>query len=133
MNFIIKRFSEWIGLKEKIHNQEHRPPLFKDGEIWWSYFGENVGAEANGKGVQFTRPVLVFKKYDRFSFFAIPLTTKNKIGTWYCSFTHAGKLQTAQLAQGKVISYKRLKERMGKIDSSDYKKIKEAFFTLHKI
>lgn len=132
MTIIIKRFLEWIGLKERLYNQEHRPPLFKEGEIWWCYLGENIGTEVNGKGTQFTRPVLIFRKYDRLSFFAIPLTTKNKSGTWYCSFKHGGKLQTAQLAQGRVVSYKRFKERIGKIDSVDYKKIKEAFFILHK-
>lgn len=132
MNTIIKRFLEWLTVKEKLHAQEHRPPLFKEGEIWWCYVGENVGIEVNGKGAQFTRPVLVFRKYDRFSFFAIPLTTKNKVGTWYCSFTHSGKLQTAQLAQGRVVSYKRLKELIGKIDSADYEKVKEAFTVLHK-
>lgn len=132
MTTIIKRFLEWVGLKEKLHNKEHRPPLFKEGEIWWCYVGENIGIEVNGKGTQFTRPVLVFKKYDRFSFFAIPLTTKDKVGTWYCSFMHGGKLQTAQLAQGRVVSYKRLRELFGKIDSVDYKRIKEAFIALHK-
>lgn len=128
---IVKRFLEWIGLKEKIHNQEHLPPLFKEGEIWWCYIGENVGSEVNGKGLQFTRPVLIFRKYDRFSFFAIPLTTQNKVGTWYFPFVHNGKTQIAQLAQGRVISYKRLKERVGKIDSVDYEKIKKAFISLH--
>lgn len=132
MNQIIKRFLEWMGLKERLHNQEHRPPLFKEGEIWWCYLGENIGTEVNGKGTQFTRPVLIFRKYDRFSFFAIPLTTKNKVGTWYCSFEHSGKLQTAQLAQGRVVSYKRLKERVGKIDSTDYKRVIESFSVLHK-
>ena len=128
---MFKRFLEWIGLKEKIHDSEHQPPLFKEGEIWWRYVDENVGAEVNGKGNQFTRPVLVFRKYDRYSFFALPLTTKRKIGTWYSAFTHAGKTQTAQLAQGRVVSFKRLKERVGKIDSADYTRIKKAFLSLH--
>ena len=122
---------EWIKLKEKLHGNASRPPLFKEGEIWWCYVGENVGAEVNGKGEQFTRPVLIFKKYDKFSFFAIPLTTKKKVGTWYCSFRYGGDLQNAQLAQGRVVSYKRLKERIGKIDSSDFEKIKKAFLELH--
>lgn len=129
---MMKRFLEWIGLKERLHQAEHTPPLFKEGEIWWCYIGENIGAEVNGKGEQFTRPVLILRKYDRFSFFAIPLTTKNKIGTWYCSFTHNGKFQNAQLAQGRVISYKRLKEQVGKVDSLDYGRVCQAFINLHK-
>lgn len=130
---MVKRFLEWIGLKEKIHNQEHIPPLFKEGEIWWCFVGENVGSEVNGKGFQFTRPVLILRKYDKFSFFALPLTTQNKIGSWYCSFAHNNKSQTAQLAQGRVVSYKRLKERIGKIDSVDYEKVRKTFSQLHKL
>lgn len=42
---IIKRFLEWMTIKEKLHSKEHKPPLFKEGEIWWSYFGENIGTE----------------------------------------------------------------------------------------
>ena len=129
---MIKKFLEWVGLKEKLHNKDHIPPLFKEGEIWWCYFGENVGTEMDGKGQSFTRPVLILKKYDKFSFLAIPLTTKTKVGTWYFTFTHSDKKQTAVLSQARTINYKRLKERVGKVDSNDYKNIKEAFISLHK-
>ena len=129
---IIKRFLEWIGLKEKLHNAENVPTFFKEGEIWWCHCGENVGTEMNGKGSFFTRPVIVMKKYDRYSFLAVPLTTKEKSGTWYASFTHGVKRQTAVLSQARAISYKRLKERVGKMDSADYGNIKEAFKKLHK-
>ena len=129
---VIKRFLEWIKLKEKLHGKEHKPPLFKEGEIWWSYFGENIGTEMNGKGDAFTRPVIILKKYDRFSFLAIPLTTQGKEGTWYFTFTHSNKKQTAVLSQSRIINYKRLKERVGKVDSVDYENIKKAFPDLHK-
>ncbi len=129
---MIKFFLEWIGLKEKLHNKENIPPFFKDGEVWWCYFGENVGTEMNGKGNFFTRPVIVLKKYDRYSFLAVPLTTKEKSGTWYFGFIHGGKRQTAVLSQARTTSYKRLKELVGKIDSADYADIKEAFEKLHK-
>ena len=129
---IIKKFLEWIKLKERLHSKEHKPPLFKEGEIWWSYFGENVGTEMNGKGDAFTRPVIILKKYDRFSFLAIPLTTQGKEGTWYFTFTHNKKKQTAVLSQSRIINYKRLKERVGKVDSVDYENTKKAFLGLHK-
>ena len=62
---MLKRFLEWIGLKEKLHHTEHQPPLFKEGEVWWCYIGENVGVEVNGKGKQFTRPALILNGYGR--------------------------------------------------------------------
>ena len=129
---MFKRFLEWIKLKEKLYSKEHIPPLFKEGEIWWSYFGENVGTEINGKGDFLTRPIVVLKKYDRHSFLAIPLTTQSKEGTWFLTFTHNKKTQTAVLSQARIISYKRLKERVGKVDSIDYDNIKKAFSDLQK-
>lgn len=112
--------------------QEHTPPLFKEGEIWWCHFGENIGMEMNGKNETFTRPVVILKKYDRYSFLAVPLTTHSKEGSWYLTFTHNQKSQTAVLSQARVISYKRLKELFGQIDSTDYNNIKKAFLDLHK-
>lgn len=129
---MIKRFLEWIKLKSTLHHKEHIPPLFKEGEIWWCYFGENIGTEMNGKGDAFTRPVLVLKKYDKFSFLAIRLTTQSKEGTWYVTFTHNRKKQTAILSRAKMINYKRLKELVGKVDSVDFNGIKGAFLELHK-
>lgn len=129
---IIKRFLEWIKIKEKLHSKEHKPPLFKEGEIWWSYFGENVGTEMNGKGDSLTRPVIILKKYDRFSFLAVPLTTQGKDGTWYFTFIHNQKKQTAVLSQARLLNYKRLKELVGKLDSVDYENIKKAFLSIHK-
>ncbi|MDD5318527.1 MAG: type II toxin-antitoxin system PemK/MazF family toxin [Candidatus Pacebacteria bacterium] len=130
---MLKRFLEWIGVKEKLHSTKHEPPFFKEGELWWCFLGENIGVETNGKGNKFTRPVLVFKKYDRFSFFAIPLTTKIKPGTWYCPFKHNNFRENACLAQCRVLSHKRLCGLIGKIGREDYKKIEQAFASLHKL
>ena len=64
---------DWI--KEKLHNKEHKPPLFKEGEVWWCYWGENVGIEINGKNDQFTRPVFILKNTTSILF---RITTFNK-------------------------------------------------------
>ncbi len=127
----IKRFLEWIGVKEKLHAHESKPPFFKEGEIWWCHWGENVGTEMNGKGDFFTRPVLVLKKYDKYSFLAVPLTTKHKDGTWYYTFMYNQKKQTVVLSQARVTNYKRLKELMGKTEGIDYQNIKKSFMDLH--
>lgn len=129
---VIKRFLEWIKIKSGLDKKEHAPPLFKEGEIWWCHFGENIGTEMNGKGDAFTRPIIILKKYDRYSFLAVPLTTQSKEGTWYFTFTHNQKNQTAVLSQIRVVNYKRLKELIGKMDSTDYDNIKKAFLDLHK-
>ncbi len=128
---MIKRFLEWVGLKEKLHNQGHRPPLFKEGEIWWCYMGENVGIEMNGKGEKFTRPIFVFKKYNKYSFLGLPLTTKVKVGTWYAPVRFGEKDQIAVLAQGRVFDYRRLKEKIGELEEGESKKIRDGYTALH--
>ena len=127
-----KFFKEWFSLKEKIHKADYTPPLFKEGEIWWCHLGENIDVEINGKGIEFARPVIIFKKYNQFSFFALPLTTKRKTGTWYCSFKYKDKFQNTNLSQGRSLTYKRLRQLIGKLDSTDYQKIADKFFELHK-
>lgn len=128
---MVKNFIEWMTLKAKIHTRESKPPFFKEGEIWWCHWGENIGTEMNGKGAPFTRPIFILKKYDAYSFMTLPLTTKHKIGTWYYTFTHNKRQQTIVVSQARVVNYKRLKELVGKTDSKDYESIKNAFMKLH--
>lgn len=128
---VIKRFLEWIGLKEKLHKNEAVPPLFKEGEIWWCYVGENIGNEINGKSEQFSRPVFVFKKYDRYSFLGLPLTTTLKEGTWYIEINFTGIKQTVVLSQGRTFDYRRFKEKIGELDGFDVQKIRDGYIKLH--
>jgi mRNA interferase MazF len=128
---MLKRFLEWIGIKERLHSKEHKPPLFKEGEVWWCYLGENVGVEMNGKGEKFTRPILMLKKYDKYSFLALPLTTKTKTGSWYVNITFNGINQTVTLSQGRTLDYKRLKEKVGQLEENDFSKISKAYLDLH--
>ncbi len=127
----IKRFLEWITLKKKLHDNLHVLPLFKEGEVWWCSFGENVGIEVDGKGSKFSRPAVIFKKLSADGFFAIPLSTKIKIGTWYVPITHRQVKCVAVLSQVRVLSAKRLLEKYGELDQKDVQIIKEGFFMLY--
>lgn len=128
---IIKSFFEWFGLKEKIHNNNAIPPFFKEGEIWWCYVGENVGNEINGKSDKFTRPIFIFKKYDKYSFMGLPLTTKLKEGTWYVEINFSEIKQTVVLSQGRTFDYRRFKEKIGELDGFEVKKIRDGYKELH--
>ena len=110
---MLKRFLEWFSLKEKLHSAESKPPLFKEGEIWWCALGENVGIEVNGKGKPFSRPVYVYKKLSANGFLGIPLSTSDKVGTWYAEINFQGKKAVANLAQCRVLSHLRMYEKMG--------------------
>lgn len=47
-----KNFDNW-NIKKKHIDKNKRILEFKEGEIWWSHFGINVGEEAYGKGENF--------------------------------------------------------------------------------
>ncbi len=127
---IVKRFLEWIRLKEKLHQGVSKPPLFKEGEIWWCSIGENVGREINGKSVLFSRPVLIFKKLSRETFLGLPTTSQSRNGTWYVEITYGGRLVTVILSQARILDAKRMSTKIGKIDSANIKKVKIGFRNL---
>lgn len=124
---VFKRFLEWIILKQKLHFSDHKPPLFSEGEIWWCSIGENVGTESNGKGILFSRPVVIFKKLSKENFLGLPATTKIKRGTWYVEVKHGNRVICITLSQARVFDVKRLSTRIGMIDEMDVLKIKRAF------
>ncbi len=128
---MIKRFLEWIGLKEKLNKQNHEPPLFKENEVWWCYIGENVGNEINGKSEKFTRPIFIFKKYDRYTFFGLPLTSKKKVGSWYVPISFLNTSQTVVLSQSRIFDYRRLDKKIGELTLGEGVFIREEFTHLH--
>ena len=126
-----KDFSQWMGEKKKISDRENKPPFFKEGEMWWCHIGENVGSEIDGKGDLFTRPIVIYKKLGSGSMLAIPTSTKQKEGTWYVPFRYKGVDEVALLSQIRIISYKRLKEKIGKLSESEMADIKAGFRNLY--
>ncbi len=73
----LKDFVNWIQYKIFL-NTKQKYPKFKEGEIWWTSFGVNVGIETDGKNDKFNRPVLVVKKFNGKQFWAVPITSKFK-------------------------------------------------------
>lgn len=121
---------QWFCLKLKVHKRG-QSVLFKEGEVWWCNFGENIGVEVNGKNAPFSRPALVFKKLNRHSFMAIPLTSQPHQGSWYVKFEFKNKMSWANLAQAKTLSSKRLYGRLGTTTHGDFIKIKNGFRELY--
>ncbi len=120
----------WSSLKLKIHNSSKEKP-FKEAEVWWCNFGENIGVEVNGKNAPFSRPAIVLKKHNKHSFMAIPLTSQPHTGNWYVEFEFRGKKSWANLAQAKSLSAKRLYRRMGMTTKGDFLKVKLGFYGLY--
>ena len=124
-----KDFDGWIIVKKDIHKMRIIHNI-KRGEIWWSSVGENVGTEICGKGKTFSRPVIVFRKLDRYSFWAIPLTSKPHKGSWYVSFDFNGRDEVAVVSQIEYMSVYRLHRKIGQMSNLDFQKVYEGFCNL---
>ncbi|MBA3733559.1 type II toxin-antitoxin system PemK/MazF family toxin [Patescibacteria group bacterium] len=120
-----KDFDLWNEKKKKIDALE-QILFFKEAEVWWVNLGLNVGFEMNGKGDEFIRPVLIIKKYNHYSFLAVPLSTSTKINKYRVSVGVVdGKNAVANLSQLKNIDSKRLINKIGYIEHNLFKSIKE--------
>lgn len=130
MQDFLLRFKQWFDLKSKLWDKESKT-FFKQREIWWCSVGLNLGEEIFGKGDKFTRPVLIFKKFTHNSFMALPLTSKEKFGTWYIEIIHAGKKSWVILNQARILDKKRLTNRIGTLDDADYAQVKKKFLKFY--
>jgi mRNA interferase MazF len=123
----MKRFLEWIGLKEALHSRMHRPPFVSERDLWWVSIGENIGSEMNGKSDRFTRPAFVLKKLAHGFYLIAPTTTKEHTGSWYVRVSLAGLDEYVCLNQIRVVDYRRLYSKLGQLDTDDFDRVKEGF------
>ena len=124
-----KDFDKWNIQKKRIHDTESSRN-FHEREIWSAAIGENVGYEQDGKGNEFLRPLIVFKKFSRHVFWGIPLTRTDKESRFYARFDFQGSSSTAILSQIRLFDAKRLRYKIGKMSVADYQQVKKKFTDL---
>lgn len=125
-----KDFKKWHDKKAHLHDSGSRV-FFHEREVWWCSLGLNIGFEQDGKGPSFARPVLIFKKFNNETFWAIPLTTKVKTGKyWFSVNLEDGIKRTAVLSQLRLVDAKRLYQKIGVLNEDNYQKLTEAFIKL---
>src|SRR3990167_3366795 len=78
-----KDYAEWHSRKTEIEHLGETRLFFHEREVWWCSIGHNVGFEQDGKGEKFARPVLVFKKFNKEVFWALPISTRIKKSKFY--------------------------------------------------
>ncbi len=121
-----KDYDIWNGLKKKIQFENSPVKYFpQEREVWMSSLGKNIGHEQNGSGNNFSRPVLVVKKFNNHMFWCVPLSTKQKKFDFYFNFTDPNNQKVSViLAQLKLVSIKRLKRKLYEIDVDILEKMK---------
>jgi mRNA-degrading endonuclease toxin of MazEF toxin-antitoxin module len=124
-----QKFNNWNNLKQKIDKKNIIP--FKQGEIYFVSVGQNIGYEIYGKKELYLRPVLVYRKLSKQTFIGIPLSSKQKDGTYFYTFRYSDKtLSTALLNQIRVFDIKRAEYFDGTIKISDLGKLKDKLLKL---
>jgi mRNA interferase MazF len=127
-----KRFGEWVQYKEKLHYIKKGSPLIREGDLWWLSIGENIGSEINGKSHLFSRPGVILKRLSYRLYLIAPTTSQKREGSWYAQIMQEKRHVSICLHQIRVIDYRRLSNRLGKLDSNDFEKVKEIFLNLYK-
>ena len=113
-----KDFDRWNKLKKSIDAADDQRLYFHEGDFWWVHLGVNVGYEIDGKQREFSRPVVVLRKYNQYSFLALPLTTNEKPSKWRVAIGDVtGRQAFAVLSQLRNIDSRRLIEKKGHVDA----------------
>jgi mRNA interferase MazF len=129
----MKEFDKWNEVKKRTEQKEETA-IFKEREIYWANIGENIGYEQNGKGEDFMRPLLVFRKYSNKLFCGIPLSTTIRDGSFFFNFKFSkDKESSALLVQAKTFDGKRLDRKIGMIDKDDFKRLEQKMKELMKL
>jgi len=121
----MEEYDKWNEIKKNISKIEIQL-TFKVREIYWVKLGQNVGYETDGKGKDFLRPVVVFRKFGKNTFLGIPLTTSEKDDIFHFQFILSQNQKTnyANLSQIKLIDTKRIKSKLGKMSVDDFNNMK---------
>ena len=112
-----KDFDRWNKVKKAINAADEEGRLyFHEGDIWRVHLGVNVGYEIDGKSSDFSRPVIILRKYNQYSFLALPLTTNARPNKWRMPIgSVADRDAFAILSQLRNIDSRRLIEKKGHV------------------
>ncbi len=124
INKILEIFDKWNN-KKKIITQKSKTIFVKERDIVFINMGQNIGIEQDGKGDEFLRPVVVYKKFNNSMFLGIPLTSSLKDSRFYFNFEFNSKTDgirrsSAILSQIRAFDTKRVKFRLGIIEKDDF-------------
>jgi mRNA interferase MazF len=122
-----KDFDTWNEEKKSINSLDPAGIYFGNGDMWWCRIGVNVGDEEDGKGALFERPILVVRKFNPLLFWAIPLSTKMKKNPYYIHCISAtGEMRSAIISQIRLMSIKRLTDKIGSAETNSFLAVKKA-------
>lgn len=79
-----------------------------------------------GKNSNFSRPVIILKKLNSNTCIILPLSTKQKRGSWFFTLELHKKIQIVSLHQIRFVSIKRFIQKIAEIPEPEFDLIKKA-------
>ena len=122
-------FELWNNKKQFLE-KTRKTLWFKEGEIVYINMGKNIGFEQDGKGKDFLRPVLIYKKFNSEQFIGFALTSQQKKGKFYVELSHNGRVSYAILSQIRTYSAKRISHKIAHISNIKLKEVHDKFISL---
>ena len=126
----LKDYESWFVLKPKLHSADPSRHV-NARDIWWCSIGINIGHEMDGKSGKASRPVLVLRKLSAYTFVGLPLTSKEKMGSWYVPITIHRKVSRVILSQVRVFDVRRLTTKIAQLDTKDFKEVRKRFIEFY--
>ena len=118
-------YDVWNEKKKLIDETKIKKQYFEERDIVFMSMGKNIGFEQDGKGEEFLRPVLVYKKFNHEQFIGFAMTSKHKSQEKF--YYKLKDKSYVILSQIKTFSSKRIKYNHSKISKDNLKKIHEKF------
>ena len=125
----MKDFNAWNELKIQLE-EKSVPVNFHEREIWLAYCGLNLGYEQDGKHERFLRPVVIIKKFNRDTFWGLPLTHAAKEGPYFVCINFENSVSVVVLSQLKFMDQKRLFRRIGSISDDEFIMLRNCLISL---
>ena len=123
-----KQFNDWNSLKQTLNTNKINFQ-FRQKDIYFMSIGKNIGFEQSGHGENFKRPVLVYKKFNKYVFLGIPLTSKIKEDKFHTEFEYKkGTRSFAILSQIRLYDIRRALYHDGKISKQYFKKVQDRYY-----
>jgi len=117
-------FDNWNEQKKKI-DKAISPIAFKERDVFFLKMWKNVRYEQNWKWIDFSRPVVVIKKFNSNIFWWVALTSKQKTWPYYYNFCINDKPQCAIISQLRLYDKNRLLRKIWMINEKDFLELKQ--------
>ena len=124
MNKDQKDFDWWNTQKKKLDVTEHNFEFYKR-ELWWCSVGINIGREQHSLNSNFSRPVIIVRKFTHEIFWGVPLTTKLKGSGFRVALSFGFIDNECLILQMRAYDKRRLIRKIGTISERDFIGIRE--------